>query len=118
MSRSATFLSAALLLSAAASAHDGDAPRAGLRVHVDPATGQVRDEAPPQAAAAQLDAGVARERVDYNRMTLEQGARGTVLLNLNGQVRMYSIARVKPDGDIEEKCVTGAELAAERDGKQ
>lgn len=120
MSRPITCLSVALLLSAAASAHESEgAPRAGLRVHVDPATGQVLDEAPPATAQSQLDApGRARTTPDFNRVTLETGARGTVLVNLNGQVRMYSIARVKPDGDIEEQCVTGAELAAERDGKQ
>jgi hypothetical protein len=120
MSRSLAFLAAVLLVPCAASTHESDgAPRAGLRVHVDPATGQVLDEAPPATAQSQLDeSGRARTTPDFNRVTLQAGARGTVLLNLNGQVRMYSIARVKPDGDIEEQCVTGAELAAERDGKQ
>lgn len=109
------------LAAGAAHAHESDgAPSAGLRVYMDPATGQVLDEAPPAAAQAQLDAPARmREPADYNRITLEPGARGTVLLNLNGQVRMYAIARAKPDGDIEETCVTGAGLAAaERDGKR
>lgn len=118
MSRISMFSFAALAALACASAALADEPanapvRAGVRVHMDPATGTVLDEAPatPEAQATAVDQATKFEKPDYNRTTMATNSRGAVLMNLNGQVRMYSVATVKPSGDIEETCITGSELA-------
>lgn len=107
---------AAISLSSFASADEpAKAPaRAGVKVRMDPATGTVLDEPPvgaPDAQAAAVNEPTKFEKPDYNRTTMASNSRGAVLMNLNGQVRMYSVATVKPSGDIEETCITGSELA-------
>lgn len=107
-------LAALACASAAAADEPAKAPaRAGVKVHMDPATGTVLDEPPatPEAQAAAVDQATKFEKPDYNRTTMATNSRGAVLMNLNGQVRMYSVATVKPSGDIEETCITGSELA-------
>ncbi|HET7843876.1 MAG TPA: hypothetical protein VFL14_06980 [Xanthomonadales bacterium] len=103
------------LAAGAACADEPAAPvRGGLKVHMDPATGTVVDEAPAasEAQAAGGDAATRVEKPDYNRATMATNSRGTVLMNLNGQVRMYSYATVKPSGRIEETCLTAGDVAA------
>jgi hypothetical protein len=113
-------LAALSLAAGAACADENSAPaRGGLKVHMDPATGTMRDEAPAteEAQAGEAARNQRIEKTDFNKMTTSTNAHGAVLLNLNGQMRMYSVATVKPSGEIEESCITQDELARREDAK-
>jgi len=113
LSRSVAFATLALCAAAACADEPAAAPvRAGMQVHVDPVTGALLDVAPPQAAkASAAPHSPRRGKVDYTRMSSSIGTNGTVLINLNGQMRMYSYARVTADGHVDEECMSGTELA-------
>lgn len=87
------------------------ASQAGMRVYVDPQTGQLREPTPEETAA--LDAAI---QADGRLRTLEgpqriTGVGGVVGFRLDESFNSYSVASVNPDGSVSLDCVTGEKAA-------
>jgi hypothetical protein len=122
MTHRSVFLAAALCVAAATSAQarndtgylptdaadPAPAASAGLRVIVDPYTGELVNEPVDAMQAERID----QQRMpnpDYTRFKTQEVPGLGVLLDTNGQLRMNAMVRMKPDGSFEEYCVTGAQ---------
>jgi hypothetical protein len=87
------------------------AGQAGMRVYVDPQTGQLREPTPEEAAA--LSAAI---QADESLRTLAgpqqiTGVGGAIGYRLDESFSSYSVATVKPDGSVSFECVTGDKAA-------
>jgi hypothetical protein len=94
---------------------------AGLRIYRDPETGQWLDAPPTDADGQTRMPQIDMPRPDYGRMTVEMLPDGSTVLHTNGQIRMATMVRRKPDGSFEEYCApvaAPAERKAESEPEQ
>jgi len=94
------------------------ASQAGVRVYVDPQTGQVREPTPEEVAA--LDAAIQADRGVSALAGPQQftGVGGVVGFRLDESFNSYSVASVNPDGSVSLDCVTGKKAARDAVSKR
>lgn len=82
---------------------------AGMRVAIDPATGELLEPTADVLAAMPQDLGAALEAptADPEQVNLVGGG---VMVRLNGQFRNYATAQIDDNGNIVAPCVTPSEL--------
>jgi hypothetical protein len=86
-------------------------PQPGMRVYIDPQTGQLREptaeEAAALTAAIEADRGIAA----MDEPQAITGTGGVVGVRLNASSESYSLATRNADGTIAMACVTGEKTA-------
>ncbi len=82
----------------------------GQRAFIDPATGQLREPTPQEAAAL---AAAARRTLGTLAapVQLKQGPGGAVGMVVPDNLLSYSVATINPDGTVSMTCVTGKNAA-------
>ena len=108
--KKATVLGAACLLTAGMAMAGEPAPQ-GVQVHVDPATGQVRQPSPSEvkALADAVRALFAARSVQAAQVNTH--ADGSVSARLGPESLNVWVATVGPDGSLRQVCVEGAGAA-------
>jgi len=88
-----------------------ETPSAGMRVAVDPATGQIRPMTADEAKALDALSMASARRAAAAAPRTFKTASGATGVALDDSHMVYSVATVGADGKIELECVTGAEHA-------
>lgn len=110
-------LGAVVLLALAGSAAAGQdakeaAPLSGVQVHVDPATGQLRQPTPAEVKAfADAVRKAFASRMAQKSQAVRHGD-GSMSLALGPESLNVWVATVRPDGSLHQTCVEGADNAA------
>lgn len=95
---------------AAAPAEKGDAKVQGMQVHVDPATGKLRQPSPAEVKAL-ADAFRARVGRSAQSAQVTEYADGSVSAKLGPESLNVWVATVNPDGSITQACIEGSTAA-------
>ena len=77
------------------------AAQSGMKVYVDPQTGQLTSRPPSQAEAAKLDSAF---KEDFSKIQEIHKADGSTEWIFNGQVDSAMVAKVGADGKVEVVC--------------
>lgn len=80
--------------------------QAGLRVYIDPETGEILDEVPPEARERIERRTGERYPLNYSHEGLESVTLpdGSVRLDLQGRFRSFQAVRLNDDGEFEHLC--------------
>lgn len=80
--------------------------QAGLRVYIDPETGEILDEIPPEARERIERQARERYPLNYSHEGLESVTLpdGSVRLDLQGRFRSFQAVRRNDDGELEHLC--------------